>query len=87
MVTAKIRAALTLLRSQHFMLFTLKNGKSGLVGAGPADLADMIELALQLKNAYSGVLEMTTEVAAENGELHLLKILREKVEELENGGK
>jgi hypothetical protein len=68
------------------MLLTIRDKDVEVVGFGPADLEPILDMAISLKQAYNFSLEVAEATAIETGELHLLKVLKKKVEDAENGG-
>lgn len=87
MVTEKIRAIWRVITCKHLLLFTKhKEIRPKVVGFGKGDLHDIFSMAVEIKASYDYMIKLCEEVAAEEGELHILNELKKTVEEYTSGG-
>lgn len=87
MVTTKIRAIGKIIRADHVMLFTKKDGgQVDAYGFGKGSLHDIMLMAIQLKKSYNTTIDMIEQGATEEGTLHAFMEMKKTVEELEKNG-
>jgi hypothetical protein len=82
--TTKLLGVWRILWADHVLLFTVKNQKSDGLGVGGGTLGEIMSLAIEMKKAYNGMIEMVNREAVESGELHALTELRKTLENLED---
>ena len=90
MVANKIRGAFSkiggafriLISRQAILIYEDKHGVNGW-GAGYGDTSTMMAMAIEIKKHYNTMLDMITEVATEEGELHALQEMKEALDKLD----
>ena len=85
MATEKYRAIWRIIRASSFHATTQRESgaKPQASAEGYGDIQDMVLMAIELKEAYNGFVDVITHAATEGGELHFLEELKKSLGALE----
>lgn len=90
MVTQKFRARVNafrqIFRSNQFIVFSVKNGKPDAVAYGEDDLAEVMQMAIQMKKSYNQMVKMIEAAAEQQDELQTLMQMRQALEAVDDAG-